>query len=95
MDSLYPYSHNVRELWESSERRWLVSFRSPAEILCENPTFLALEIVMYLWAFLTLKHGMIGMHARLTHAKAYSYVTRLYADESVIIDVVIERHPNY
>ena len=43
--------------WESEERKWLVSLRSPLDIWQENPTFLACEIVLYVWAFLTLRHG--------------------------------------
>ena len=43
--------------WESEERKWLVSLRSPLDIWQENPTFLACEILVYAWALLTLRHG--------------------------------------
>ena len=65
MESMQTYLQTARELWTSEERRWLVSFRSPLEIWSENPTFLALELVVYCWAFLSLKHGKVakkGMH---------------------------------
>ena len=57
MEFLEPYLQTARELWTSGERRWLMSFRSPLEIWSENPTFLAVELVTYCWAFLSLKHG--------------------------------------
>lgn len=43
--------------WGSEERKWLLSFRSPAEIWAENPTFLLLEVVTYIWAILLYKHA--------------------------------------
>ena len=51
------YLSKAKKLWESDERKWLVSFRSPLEIWEDNPTFLMLEIVTYVWAFLLYRHG--------------------------------------
>lgn len=56
---------NAEKLWRSEERAWLVSFRSPLEIWAENPTYLMLEIVTYVWAFLIYKHGMHFLHGTL------------------------------
>ncbi len=49
--------------WESEERKWFILFRSPVEIWADNPTYLACELVFYVWTFLILRHGkscMIG-----------------------------------
>ena len=70
MESLEPYLQTARELWTSGERRWLVSFRSPLEIWSENPTFLAVELVTYCWAFLSLKHGK-NVNRRPTYMRMY------------------------
>ena len=60
MDEYYHFAReNLAKLWSSEERKWLVSFRSPLEIWAENPTFLMLEIVTYVWAFLIYKHGIL------------------------------------
>ena len=49
---------SAEKLWSSEERAWLVSFRSPLEVWTENPTYLMLEIVTYVWTILLYKHGM-------------------------------------
>ena len=36
---------------------WLVSFRSPFDIIDENPTFLICELFFLTWALLLLGHG--------------------------------------
>ena len=57
MDALRVALTNLDELWRSEERKWLVSFRSPLEVWGENPTFLMLEIVTYIWTLLIYRHG--------------------------------------
>ena len=49
--------HLLKALWESEERRWVVSFRSPVEIWHENPTQLVYEVVVNFWALLIFRHG--------------------------------------
>ena len=51
------YLSEVKRLWASDERKWAVSFRSPLEVWADNPSFLLLEVVTYVWAFLLYKHG--------------------------------------
>ncbi|XP_064388139.1 uncharacterized protein LOC135336304 [Halichondria panicea] len=43
--------------WESEERKWFILFRSPVEIWADNPTYLACELVFYVWTFLILRHA--------------------------------------
>ena len=50
---------SLREVWESEQRRRVVSFRNPMEVWEENPTFLLCEIVGVFWALLTLRHGTL------------------------------------
>lgn len=50
---------SLREVWESEQRRRVVSFRNPMEVWEDNPTFLLCEIVGVFWALLTLRHGML------------------------------------
>ena len=47
----------ARIFWASETRKKMMSFRSPLEILGENPTVLLLEATFFVWATLTLKHG--------------------------------------
>ncbi len=57
MDFIKNVSSLASELWLSKERQWIVSFTNPVEIWRDNPTYLMLEIVMYLWAGLVYRHG--------------------------------------
>ena len=63
------YLSKARSLWESDERKWVVSFRSPLQVWADNPTFLLLEVVTYVWAFLVYKHGKL---LSMTHTKSRS-----------------------
>jgi hypothetical protein len=59
MEQLQLFRNTLMKLWNSKERAWFVSFRSPLDILAENPSFLLLEIIIYVWAFLLYKHGKL------------------------------------
>jgi len=48
---------SAKKAWDSPERKWLVQMRSPQDIWQENPSYLAVEVLMYFWAWLTIKHG--------------------------------------
>jgi len=50
---------SLREVWESEQRRRVVSFRNPMEVWEDNPTFLLCEVVGVFWALLTLRHGTL------------------------------------
>jgi len=51
------FTSSLSGFWWSDERRWLVSFRSPLEIWQDNPSYVLLEVVTYIWAALLFRHG--------------------------------------
>lgn len=57
MEALQPHLQWLGDAWNSDARKWVVYFRSPLDCWNENPTYLGLELVFYVWGLLTFRHG--------------------------------------
>ena len=67
------------KLWQSEERKWLISFKNPVLVLKDNPTFLMLELVTILWAFLLYKHGTCIASISIINIKKYKLGMHMHA----------------
>ena len=67
METLQPYLQRLGDVWNSDARKWVVYFRSPLDCWNENPTYLGLGLVFYIWALLSFRHGEAEMYWVVTY----------------------------